>query len=89
MNRSSFFRGLFALAVVALLSSTLGSEAQVAHSAPRGEISGVDLQIDGALKAYRGHPMRFGFTTFEVLGLDRLRRARGTTVRVFGSFASG
>lgn len=87
MNRAPSFRGLRVFALVALLAATLGSHAQVAHVAPRGEVSGVDLQIDGALKAYRGHPMRFGFTTFEVLGLDRLRRARGTTVRVFGSFS--
>lgn len=73
---------LFALAAVVGLSA----HAQVAHTVPRGEVSGVDVQIDGALTAYRGHPMRFGFSTFEVLGIDRLRRVRGATVRVFASY---
>lgn len=86
------FQKLIDAAFVAVLVSTIAlvgiaARAQIVHSVPRGEVSGVDLQIDGRLVAHRGHPMRLSLTTFEVLGLDRLRRAAGATVHVYASFS--
>jgi len=81
MNRTS--KILFALAF-ALVSSVVF--AQAVHRVPTGAVSGVELQIDGRLVAAHGRPLRLSLTAFEVLGLDRLRRARDVTINVYASF---
>lgn len=78
---------LAGILVAALAVASVVARAQGVHAVPRGEVSGVDLQIDGRRVAHRGHPLRLSLTSFEVLGLDRLRRAAGATVNVYASFS--
>lgn len=70
-----------------VLFALAGAAAQVARRVPRGEISGLDLQVEGQTRVYRGGRARLAFTAFEVLGLDRLRRAPRTAIDVHASFS--
>ena len=52
-----------------------------------GDVTGIDLNLDGNLSATRGHPWRAFATVYEVVGLRDLRPARGAHVRLTTSIA--
>ncbi|MDH5493972.1 MAG: hypothetical protein OEY14_18625, partial [Myxococcales bacterium] len=78
---------LRALALLAALASLLPSpsNAQVAaRRAPRGELSGLELQIEGSLEVAQGGTLRLSLAAFEIRGTHDLRpsphaRLRATT----------
>jgi len=80
----------FVPALVALLVATTAA-AQTATSRPvrRGEVTGAELQLEGALTAMRGGKLRWLLTAYEVVGLDRLRPAPGAELNVLTSLEPG
>lgn len=69
---SSFVAALAWLVAVAPPS---GVAAQATRTAPTGEVSGLDMQLEGALTATRGGELSWHVTMFEVRGLSDLRPA--------------
>ncbi|MEZ4251513.1 MAG: hypothetical protein R3B99_25145 [Polyangiales bacterium] len=69
-----------------LAASTLAStaSAQVAGRRPvaAGDVSGVELQLEGSLSVERGSTLRWAVVAYEVVGLDRLRPAPGAEIRL-------
>ncbi|MCA9616661.1 MAG: hypothetical protein KC586_28075, partial [Myxococcales bacterium] len=67
-------------------ASTLAStaSAQVAGRRPvaAGDVSGVELQLEGSLSVERGSTLRWAVVAYEVVGLDRLRPAPGAEIRL-------
>ena len=82
MNRTTFARVSYALAFLFVTSLV---SAQAVRRVPTGAVTGVELQIDGRLVASHARPLRLALTTFEVLGLDRLRRAPNVRINVYAS----
>ncbi len=83
MNRV-FFVSL-CLALVALAPGhTPTADAQTSTSRPvnRGDVTGVELQLDGPLHVVRGTRLRWAMTAYEVVGLDGLRPATGAQIQV-------
>ena len=74
------------LLLVALLAFAGTAEAQTAGRARvRGEVSGLELALDGGLTAARGGTLRFTATLYEVLGLSELRLPRSARIEVTSS----
>ncbi len=66
------------------------SAQQATHRPVRGgEVTGVELQLEGALSVRRGTRLRWYLTAYEVRGLDRLRPAAGAELQVATSLAPG
>ncbi|MCB9600275.1 MAG: hypothetical protein H6724_12135 [Sandaracinus sp.] len=69
-----------------LAASTLAStaSAQVAGRRPvaAGDVTGVELQLEGSLSVERGSTLRWAVVAYEVVGLDRLRPAPGAEIRL-------
>lgn len=83
MIRSSSFAALALAALVGLSSHAAPAAAQSAGRARvRGEISGLELSLDGGLSAPRGGTLRFVGTLYEVVGLSTLRIARNARIEL-------
>ncbi|MBX3247390.1 MAG: hypothetical protein KF901_09420 [Myxococcales bacterium] len=81
-SRGLVTRAALLLGVLSLLGDT--ASAQVAGRRPvqAGDVTGVELQIEGSLSVARGDTLRLALVAYEVVGLDRLRPAPGAEVRV-------
>jgi hypothetical protein len=53
---------------------------------PRGEVTGLELALEGATSVPEGSSLRWFITLYEVVGHDALRPARNGRVRVLASF---
>lgn len=84
MNRSY---SMVALLLAALLLSGSVTEAQSAARRPvrRGDVTGLELQLEGALVAPRGGKLRWLMNVYEVVGLQDLRPSAGARIRVLTS----
>lgn len=84
MNRSL---PLLALLVGLLSFHAAVAEAQSAARRPvrRGDVTGLELQLEGALVAPRGGKLRWLMNVYEVVGLQDLRPAAGARIRVLTS----
>lgn len=82
-------RALFSFALGSLLLLGVISPAHTqtrGHSAVRvGDVTGLELGLEGAQHAYRGGSVRWLLVAHEVVGLSDLRPAEGTRVRVLTS----
>jgi hypothetical protein len=67
------------LAALALLFVIAPAHAQVAGRRPvaAGDVTGVELQLEGSLSVERGGTLRWSVVAYEVVGLDTLRPAPG------------
>ncbi|MCB9629617.1 MAG: hypothetical protein H6725_19795 [Sandaracinaceae bacterium] len=77
-----------ALALTAAAPVSLGvsgAAAQAARARPRGEVTGVEITLEGGLEARRGGPLRWLITTYEVTGTHTLRLAPGAQIRLSSS----
>ncbi len=75
--------GLLALSLALVASATPSSvSAQATHARPTGEVTGVEMTLEGALSARRGGALRWLITAYEVTGTHTLRVAGGATVRL-------
>ncbi len=79
------------LVLLLLILGTLQADAQQATHRPVriGEVTGVELQLEGSLSVRRGSRLSWYVTAYEVLGLDRLRPAAGAAIEVSTSLAPG
>lgn len=83
MNRRLATVLLAVLVSVLAFALPTGGHAQSAGRARvRGEISGLELALDGGLSAPRGGTLRFVGTLYEVVGLSTLRIARNARVEM-------
>ena len=75
------------LSTVLLLACTSTAQAQSnAYRAVRaGDVSGLELAIEGSNHAVRGETLTWSMTLFEVVGLDSLRPAAEGTIKVVSS----
>lgn len=75
------------LVLVSLLLLAERAEAQrvTGTPMPRGEVTGLELGIEGGTSAPRGAAIRWFFTLYEVVGHDTLRPARAGRLRVLAS----
>lgn len=84
MNRS--LHSMVCAALVASLLPLFGAMASAQSSTyrpvRRGDVTGVELQLDGPLHVVRGTRLRWAMTAYEVVGLDGLRPAGGAEVHV-------
>jgi hypothetical protein len=83
-------RALGVLVLGALASGALDprvASAQVAmhREVPRGEVTGLEMGIEGSLRATPGLPVRWWVTLYEVLRHRDLRPASGCSVRAMAS----
>lgn len=62
-----------------------GAAAQAARARPRGEVTGIEVTLEGGLHARRGGRLRWLVTTYEVTGTHTLRLAPGATIRLSSS----
>jgi hypothetical protein len=72
------------LAALALLFVIAPAHAQVAGRRPvaAGDVTGVELQLEGSLSVERGGTLRWSVVAYEVVGLDTLRPAPGAEIRL-------
>ncbi|NOY93573.1 MAG: hypothetical protein GXP55_20505, partial [Deltaproteobacteria bacterium] len=65
------------------------SDAQTPARRPvrAGAVTGVEMQIEGAMNAPRGGALSFAVTAYDVLGLDQLRPSPHATIRALSSLA--
>lgn len=91
MNRPHRFRplagrALSTILVVGVVIASVASSPAAAQSARRtiraGEVTGLELGLEGATVGVRGHTLTWLVTAYEVVGLDQLRPAAGARVRV-------
>jgi hypothetical protein len=76
-------RALRLALVLGVLAPPLGAQAQSARArVGDGEVSGVEMALEGGLSAPRGGTLRWHVTAYEVLGLSELRPAPDATVHV-------
>ena len=86
-NGMSMIRSFFA--ALAVLSFTMfalvdPANAQVTGRRPvaAGDVTGVELQLEGSLSVERGGTLRWSVVAYEVVGLDSLRPAPGAEIRL-------
>lgn len=91
--RAFVLRALRAAATFALLLAlvpTHGSAQQYARrDVPRGDVTGLEMTIEGTLHAVRGGELSWFVTVYEVMHRRDLRPAPGVTLRVTASFSEG
>jgi hypothetical protein len=84
-------RAFLALARAALLLSTLSASEASAQFArrrvPQGEVTGLEMGIQGGLRAIPGERLRWELTLFEVVRRTDLRPSPGSRVRATSSSA--
>lgn len=68
------------LFLLALSASAV--DAQSRRPVRRGEVTGVELSLEGRTSAARGETLRWTASAYEVVGLDQLRPARGARLDV-------
>jgi hypothetical protein len=69
----------------ASLTSASAAAQAAARARPRGDVSGVEVTLEGGLTARRGGSLRWLVTTYEVTGTHTLRLAPGAQVRLSSS----
>ncbi|MBW2464302.1 MAG: hypothetical protein JRH11_21815, partial [Deltaproteobacteria bacterium] len=84
-------RAVLTFCVLSLLAAVIpdGVSAQT-HARRRvaaGEVTGLDMGIDGSLEAIPGGRVRWFVTLYEVVGQRNLRPAAGATLTATASFA--
>lgn len=72
-----------------LLANVASAQTSTARRVNRGEVTGVELQIEGALTARRGETLRWSLVAYEVVGLDQLRPAAGAEITIATSLKPG
>src|SRR5262249_490545 len=93
MNRTRHLRAVATVAITTLLALAArvhdGRAQGVAATRPvaAGEVTGLELAIEGDVRAPRGGRVRWLLTAYEVVGLADLRPAPGARVRVLSSLA--
>lgn len=78
---------LFTSAAVLSPAPTRAQQTGARRPVHAGDVTGLDLGLEGALTATRGGPLRWLVTTYEVVHLRDLRPAVGTRVRVLTSLS--
>ena len=78
----AFAISLLSLFSVAALTLPERADAQRAVRRPTGEVTGVEISLEGALHAHRGRSLRWMITTYDVHGLDRLEVAPNAQILV-------
>lgn len=71
----------------ALYSSPAASQTFTRRDVPRGEVTGLDMAIEGNLRAVPGGRVRWFVTVYEIVKGRELRPAAGTELRALVSFA--
>lgn len=75
--------GLLALASLVALGAPARGHAQASgHVALRGEVHGVELSLEGGMRATRGGTLRWLTTVYEVVGLSDLRLASHAEIQI-------
>lgn len=78
---------LWIVLAITLLAPSAGlAQTTTRRPIPAGEVTGLELGLEGATSVARGGTLRWFFTLYEVVGQDRLRPARGGRLRVLASF---
>jgi hypothetical protein len=83
--RASLF-GAFVLGVLVCGANAARAQQATRRVVPDGEVSGLELALEGTLRPTRGGRARFLLTVYEVVDQRLLRPAPGATVRIAGSF---
>lgn len=73
---------LASLALLVALNTTVGAQVAGRRPVAAGEVTGVELQLEGSLSVDRGDTLRWSLVAYEVVGLDRLRPAPGAEIRL-------
>ncbi|MEQ8892781.1 MAG: hypothetical protein RID93_34350, partial [Sandaracinaceae bacterium] len=80
-------------ALLLLLSASASSSdahaQETRRRVPRGEVTGLEMGIDGSLEAIPGGTLRWFVDLYEVVGRRDLRPAPNVALTVTGSFAPG
>ena len=74
------------LSVVALVSIEAGAQRFTRIDVPRGQVSGLEMGIEGNLQAPPGGQVRWYVTVYEIVGGRKLRPAAATKLRALASF---
>ncbi|MBN8617124.1 MAG: hypothetical protein J0L92_41480, partial [Deltaproteobacteria bacterium] len=87
MSRPSRMRAAWAFCVMLSLGLGTHTSAQVAmhREVPRGEVTGLEMGIEGSLVATPGAPLRWWITLYEVVHRRELRPAAACSVRAMAS----
>ncbi|MFO0710217.1 MAG: hypothetical protein U0353_10280 [Sandaracinus sp.] len=72
-------------ALVAPWTGAASAQVAMHREVPRGEVTGLEMGIEGSLEATPGAPVRWWITLFEVLHHRELRAASGCQVRAMAS----
>lgn len=72
-----------------LIANVSFAQTSTARRVNRGEVTGVELQIEGALTVRRGETLRWSLAAYEVVGLDQLRPAAGAEISIATSLTPG
>lgn len=75
---------LGAAGFASLTAASVAAQA-TARARPRGEVTGVEVTLEGGLTARRGGTLRWLMTTYEVTGTHTLRLAPGAQIRLSSS----
>ncbi len=81
-------RNFLSLLICLLLAASSLAEAQGATRRPvrRGDITGVELHIEGSRQVVAGETLRLSVRSFEVVGVDGLRPVAGANIFAASSF---
>ncbi len=74
---------VLALLVCLLIANDAFAQGYARGRAPTGEVTGVELGIEGSRTVVRGSPARLFVRAHDVLGLDRLRPSAHAKIQVF------
>ncbi len=73
--------------VAAVFPQDVSAQTHARRRVPVGEVTGLDMAIDGSLEAIPGGQVRWFVTLYEVVGQRNLRPAAGATLTATASFA--
>jgi hypothetical protein len=74
---------------LAIVPMSAGAQQYARRDVPHGDVTGLEMTIEGALSAPRGGELSWFVTVYEVLHRRDLRPAAGVALRVTASFSEG
>jgi len=87
MNRRAHLLAACLCVLVAVQAQDADAQTTTRRPVRRGDVTGVEMGLEGSLVATRGQPLRWLLATYEVVGLRDLRPAPGAQIRVLTSFS--
>ncbi len=79
-------RWLSAACFVLLAATGAGAQTSMRQEVPQGDVTGLEMGVEGSLRVAPGGRLRWFVTVYEVVRGRELRPAAGTTLRVLASF---